>query len=464
MKRNLSQSLIILILITIANVTVAQNPICNELVSSCGNNTSVSNFQNAQLFSGTALSIGAKYKFSNMFTESNGNKIDGICEITKIVNARLLNIDDDLAVSTASGQSVNAANWFAPLIRSDINQFGCSNRTGYIEFTFTFYKQFTGTTLPNEKNVSGLNFVHYDMDGSNVGTNGWFREIGYEKYINSSNPVLLLSPLSELSNAGLQTDNFYKYMGSTTERNGYSQCSEVALIAKYNNPQSSMTFRMGYDYKAPTNCSANTMTTPARQYMAKFDCVGFPTTTLPLKFLQINAALNSDIVTLNWKSAEEQSLKQYDVERSEDGTSFRKIGTTAVKQGIINSYDFNDNVAGNINDIIYYRVVAININGDRDLSPVATVRKQTDQLNKISIFPNPTYSGSIQIRLNSTKAESAILSVFDASGKRVIQKTVSLLKGTNTIILNDIATLSSGSYNVALQNASIKFATKLIIW
>lgn len=465
MKINILKPLIITLLVLSSKLIMAQDPICNELISACGGNTSISNFRAAQLFSGTPLSVGAKYKFRGMFTENNGQKVDGICEITKISNARLLNIDDDSAISVASGLPVSALNWFSPIIRPDVDSLGCTNRTGYIEFKFTFYKEFTGTTLPNEKNVNGLNFVHYDMDGGPIGNGGWYKEIGYEQYMNANNPILLLSPSSELTNLGVQQDNFYKYMGSSIERNGYSQCAEVALIAKYINPQSSISFRMGYDYKAPTDCSANTMTTPARQYVAKFDCVGFPPLTiLPLKFLQVSAALNAGLVTVNWKTAEEQSLKQYDIERSTDGINFSKIGSTSPKNAILNSYDFNDNINNNANELFYYRIVAINLNGDKDISPVATVKKLNDQQNKISIFPNPSYSGSVQIRLTSNKAESAMLSVFDATGKRAIQKTVNLLKGVNSIILNDIATLSSGSYNVVLQSSSIKFSSKLIIW
>ncbi|MEP6675567.1 MAG: hypothetical protein ABJA78_10440 [Ferruginibacter sp.] len=55
-----------------------------------------------------------------------------------------------------------------------------TNKRGYVEFQLVFYQHFSNTSLNfiTTQAVTGLNFVHYDIDGHSNGTSGWFRELG----------------------------------------------------------------------------------------------------------------------------------------------------------------------------------------------------------------------------------------------------------------------------------------------
>jgi hypothetical protein len=92
-------------------------------------------------------------------------------------------IDDDGATDQ-SGNSI--ASFFAPRITPD-NTLTTTDRRGYVQFTIRFFigngtagEQWPAdyTTVPSLGGLLGLNYIHYDIDGSTVGTAGWFRETG----------------------------------------------------------------------------------------------------------------------------------------------------------------------------------------------------------------------------------------------------------------------------------------------
>jgi hypothetical protein len=142
-----------------------------------------SDFRNAVQIEGTGapLSIGAKYKYSNAVPELH---LDAVVTINAIVNATMKDasnpgIDDDAAINEL-GVTASQVPLFAPRIAPD-QILSCTNRSGYVEFTIRFYTHYNGNFAPadgTEIAVSNLNFLNYDLDGSTVGTDGWFKESG----------------------------------------------------------------------------------------------------------------------------------------------------------------------------------------------------------------------------------------------------------------------------------------------
>ena len=151
-----------------------------------GNSTVISNFSGATLRSGSPTSLPAVYSFYNVATVS-GQQVNATVTIVSQSNCSMtaanFSIDDD-AATDQSGNSI--ASFFAPRITPSSN-LTTTDQRGYVQFTIRFFlengtagQQYPGdyTTVPPGGGLSGLNYIHYDIDGSTVGAGGWFRETG----------------------------------------------------------------------------------------------------------------------------------------------------------------------------------------------------------------------------------------------------------------------------------------------
>ena len=110
---------------------------------------------------------------------------------------------------TRAGASI--AHFFAPRISPDINLNG-TDRRGYVQFSMKFYKNASGTNNGSNTDfntpvsLANLNYVHYDIDGSNAGNvnsgsvaGSWFRETGLAQRVSASNPSVLTNSVTELA-------------------------------------------------------------------------------------------------------------------------------------------------------------------------------------------------------------------------------------------------------------------------
>jgi hypothetical protein len=427
-----------------------------------------SDFRNAVQITGTGspLTVGAKYKFNNAIPSLG---LDAVISIDAMVNATMSgasspNIDDDNSADETNATGTQAS-LFAPRIAPN-QTLSCTNRTGYVEFTVKFYTHYSGNAAPTpgtEMAVSNLNFLHFDMDGAVEGNNGWFKEIGYAK-INGADPVNYGSAATELTSSGNNGGWLLTY-GSTAERNGVSRCAEVIEKSVYTAPQTAISFRMGYDYKAPSSNCGNISTQPTRQYGSRFGCFNLPAGgPLPVSLINFAANYNSGNTYITWTSLQEHNLDSYEIQRSFDGINFEIAGN--VKPNNLTSvqeYKFTDNVTAFNSKYIYYRIRIADLDHSMKLTNTVSVKTVDWKANEMTISPNPS-STNAQIRIRITKATAGDITVFDATGKVVLKQQTSLLTGNNSIVINNITTLAQGYYTIRLIANDEVFSSKLLVW
>ncbi|MFZ4059053.1 MAG: T9SS type A sorting domain-containing protein [Ferruginibacter sp.] len=466
--------------LTIALAATAQAQVCTTTngIDNCPVNTttSITNFSNPTLFSGTALTKGAKYKFENVITiVGTPNQIlDAIITIDSLSNATMTNVTspsiDDDGASDQNGATI--VGLFAPRIAPDVN-LTCTNRSGFVQYTITFYPDFTGTTLPTPAVVSNLNFVHYDIDGFPVnssagGVNGYYKEIGYVKKLSANNPINNASTSTELTNAGTVNEingtSWLLTYGSTTERTGVSKCSEVAYSSNFSTAQSSVTFRMGYDYKAPVPCNGAS-NRPTRQYGSKSGCFNLPGGgPLPVSLNNLSVAYNAGVSSVNWTTLQEFNLKSYEIYRSVDGINFAPVGNVISRNLLTKqTYQFSDQVGNVSASHIYYKLRIIDIDNSYRFSNIVSVKTNGYKTNQLIVTPNPS-SSDAQIRFNAVKGGIASIVVLDAAGKTILQQQSTLMVGNNNISLNKLSALSEGMYTVKMLTNNEQYTTSLIIW
>ena len=182
---------------------------------------------------------------------------------------------------------------------------------------------------------------------------------------------------------------------------------------------------------------------------------------LPVDLTTFTGALQNDLSTLlNWKTGTEINVAGFDVERSVGGNIYNKIGFVKSEGNINNgsSYSLTDKEAIDQQSLIlYYRLKIIDKDGSFKYSNIITI---TLPITKaiITIAPNPVMN-DLKGSIISPITGNVMLSIFDNTGRLILQTTSYLKKGTNSFTQN-INQLSSGLYYIDLSAKGIIARTK----
>lgn len=436
-----------------------------------GNSTVVTNFTNATLRSGSPTSLPAVYTFYNIATIS-GQQINATITVESQSNCSMsgtnFSIDDDGATDQA-GNSISG--FFAPRITPSSN-LTTTDLRGYVQFTIRFYlengtagQQYPGdySTVPPGGGLSGLNYIHYDIDGSTVGTGGWFRETGVVQNVAGS--AINADASTELV-AYTYTDggSWKGFAGSVCERTGVSRCSQVTVAAAYSTPQSQITFRMGYDYN---NNGTNFNSQPTRQYGSRFGCFNFPQQSpLPVKLISFSGMYKNNGALLNWIADNQVDFSAYSIERSTNGIDFSEIGVKQ-RQGTgteRQQYQYTDDLSMLANDEFYYRLKMIDIDGRYTYSNIIRLNKNGGRKTGLIISPNPVIrNATASVRVEAQAAGTAGLKVVDMLGKVVLRQQNNVYEGSNSIILDNLGRLQPGMYILQMTIGNTTESTRFSI-
>lgn len=165
----------------------------------------------------------------------------------------------------------------------------------------------------------------------------------------------------------------------------------------------------------------------------EFDVTGFSefwihtgNVVLPLQFLSFTAQKCGNNVCLNWKTANEQNVSHFEIERSADGRNFTTIKTEAAKNQPLNLYSYEDVFAGlRTADKVYYRIRQVDVDGKTKYSAIAFVKQNA---TLAEVYPT-LFSKSFTIQNNSTDNVQLIL--YSTDGK--ILKNQSIHQGVNNV-------------------------------
>jgi hypothetical protein len=437
----------------------------------CSNaSTVVANFINPTLRSGSPTSLPAVYTYYNI-SNISGQQVNATVTIESQSNCLMsgssFSVDDDGATDQ-NGNSMTG--FFAPRITPASN-LTTTDQRGYVQFVIRFYQengtageQYPGdyTTVP-AGGLSGINYLHYDIDGSTVGTGGWFRETGLIEDVSGS-----------LINADASTElvsytyadmaiNWKGFAGSVCERTGVSRCAQVAAAAAYNTGKTFIRFRMGYDYNYN---GTNFNSQPTRQYGSRFGCFSFPQIiNLPVKLLNFSGHWKNNLVNLNWSAENQRDFSGYEIERSIDGYSFEVIGRKN-KEGNSDekvSYQFTDNPPGVAGQTLFYRLKMTDLDNRYSYSSIVRLQKE-GQKSKSLVLPNPVAAGkTAAIRYESGSKTSIDIAITDMSGKVILKQQSQVYEGVNTIALTNTHSLPPGLYIVNLRTGIASEILKLSV-
>jgi hypothetical protein len=184
---------------------------------------------------------------------------------------------------------------------------------------------------------------------------------------------------------------------------------------------------------------------------------------LPVTLSSFNATLSADNkVNLNWSTSMEINCSRFVVQRSYDAIHFTDIQTVAGNgtTNLFHSYSATDDTYAFGNEIVYYRLKQIDLDGKENFSKTVSVKiKNANQ--PIIISPNP-FTDFININFQSDKRKPLSIKLFNISGKEILTKEMDVDKGNNYFKIDHLSNLPSGNYLLQLFSEGQKMIQKII--
>ncbi len=155
-------------------------------------------------------------------------------------------------------------------------------------------------------------------------------------------------------------------------------------------------------------------------------------------------------IQVEWQTATEQGIQQYQAERSADGQTFTKMGTAVQPRNSNNTETYNiTDQQPNAGDN-YYRIKVQSKDGTAIYSNVVLIKMQKGKAS-INVYPNPVIrKQQLHLTLQNMAAGKYTLQLFGSDGKQLMQRTMQYDGQTTTQQLNLPLSIAAGSYRLVL--------------
>lgn len=180
---------------------------------------------------------------------------------------------------------------------------------------------------------------------------------------------------------------------------------------------------------------------------------------LPLEILAFTGASKNNDVLLHWTTEHEYNARDFNIERSTDGSNFITAGIVAAyNTSGKHEYNFTDQNAGSLtNGRLYYRIKQKDLDGKYEYSKTITV--SLPGIRSFTLSPNPALS-FVEVTCNGYNVHDNLkLQITDMSGKKLLEQTISPVSKVHKI---NISTLSRGVYFISILNNGSRTTGKFV--
>jgi hypothetical protein len=185
-------------------------------------------------------------------------------------------------------------------------------------------------------------------------------------------------------------------------------------------------------------------------------------TLLPVELIQFKGYVLDESIILNWQTASELNNEMFEIEQSQNGLKFQKIGEVEGKGTTLEQQDYSFEVKKPRNGISYYRLKQIDFDGQFEYSKVISVNFKGENGNVGEFYPNPSKSGLVNLDYFTSKEYEITVSVFDMTGKLVVNQIQQVSNRDNNLSF-DFSELNTGIYIVKIGDEINTTHQKLII-
>lgn len=180
---------------------------------------------------------------------------------------------------------------------------------------------------------------------------------------------------------------------------------------------------------------------------------------IPVTLMGLNGAIRNEHASLEWKTASESNSSHFDVERSYDGSTYRKVGTVSAagNSNDLRSYAFSDrDKAAEVN---YYRLKMVDRDASYKYSNVVKLKNSAAQQSMSIVNP---FSNNLEVRFIKLITGKVVIQVADLSGKIVKTATVTCASQSIIKLSTQQEALHKGTYIVTATVDGEKFTKQVI--
>jgi hypothetical protein len=178
---------------------------------------------------------------------------------------------------------------------------------------------------------------------------------------------------------------------------------------------------------------------------------------LPVHFISTNAYQQNNNVQLNWSVGDYINVQKFIIERSNNGSSFTEIGSTAAINS--NNYTWIDNSLFTGNK--FYRIKAINKDGSFVYSSIMKIEALSNV--SFSIYPNPVISKQLNIAMNNLDKGDYQIALYNNLGQKIYTSVFKYAANSVTQSVQLPSNIQKGIYHIEVKNASIMKTAQIII-
>ncbi len=180
---------------------------------------------------------------------------------------------------------------------------------------------------------------------------------------------------------------------------------------------------------------------------ARFYVIFKTATVLPFEFIDVNVINNNNKNKLIWNVSDQQTITNYQVERSFDGVNFTKIGE------LINNLQSSGSAVYRFEDEclepgkIFYRIKALRTPIDFFYSKIVSII--TAKNRNMLVFPNPVINNTLNLLLTSPiNVGQCEYKIVNVSGQVINNGRVNIALPQQKLSLHLDPSIASGKYSI----------------
>jgi hypothetical protein len=303
----------------------------------------------------------------------------------------------------------------------------------------------------------------FQLENNNHSATNYTVGIGRNDYISSS---ALSSPLTNMGNI---LQNYGPYtLGASDGVSGsgpdFISVPQFAVLNNYTDITDSITngiasfigngniefdyFTTTY-YKLPGNYTFNFSANDTINFTVTYYYCNIP--VISSNLIEFDAKLQKDnAINISWQTANDQTNRIYNIERSSDGTNFNEVTNVKSIADTVADYFYDYNLNSNDKNKVYFRLKIVDQNNNTTYSTIREV-DLAEQQNAISLYPNPSHS-FINVLFNHT-LDNLQIDVLSSTGES-IQKFH--CTNTSSVHIDFINSLPPGVYFIHAYDFDLK--------
>ena len=182
---------------------------------------------------------------------------------------------------------------------------------------------------------------------------------------------------------------------------------------------------------------------------------------LPVELISFQGNINkSNRVSLEWNVAKNETIDQFEIQRSYDGNEFKTIGVVfASEKKDREDYMFYETI-NNFSKAMY-RLKMIDKNNKVSYSKILVFQSKDATTSNIKIVGNPV-TDKLTFNYSSFTAKAIDIKIYDIAGRVIISNKINSHEGTNTISFPLDSNFKPSMYVLELNNGSAIQTAKFI--